>query len=116
MHRLSTIPLLLAFHLSAIFLMLSCGSGNAPAQLTLRAPSGYSGTVHVETCMTGSAAAEVALDARGHGTTSLCPSPDQGVTLVVLRGSETVTMPPSEVFISRTGDKIATSVEARLQP
>ena len=116
MKRLSSVPCVLAFHLSAIFLMLSCGSSNPPKQLIVHVEPGYSGTIHIEACVKSSPASDIFLDARGFGSTSLCPSADDRIQLTILRGKQTVIADPSEINISRTGDGIATSIEAKTNP
>jgi len=114
--RSSSVPLVLAFHLSAIFLMLSCGSASPPKQLLVRVPPGYAGTVHIEVCVNNSPADDISLDAQGIGSTSLCPSANGRIQITILRGSQTIAIAPSEVHVSRTGDGLATSVETNLRP
>lgn len=116
MPRLSSVPFVLAFNLSAIFLMLSCGSSNPPKRLTVRVESGYSGPIHIEACVKSSSASDISVDARGFGSTSLCPSSDDRIQLTIIRGNQTVVASSSEINISRTGDGIATSIETKIRP
>jgi len=114
--RSSSAPLVLAIHLFAIFLMLSCGSARPPKQILVRAQPDYSGTVHLDVCVKNSPADDISLDAQGIGTTSLCPSADERIQITVIRGSQAITIAPPDVHVSRTGDGIATSVETNLRP
>jgi hypothetical protein len=96
--------------------MLSCGSSNPPKQLIVHVEPEYSGTIHIEACVKSSPASDISVDARGFGSTSLCPSADDRIELTIIRGSQTVVVNSSEINISRTGDGIATSIETKIKP
>jgi hypothetical protein len=97
-----------------VFWMLSCGASLHPDRLAVHAPTHFSGSMHISTCVAGSPAAEVTLDERGFGETSLCPAVDHSVEIEVIRTDRRYKLNPSEVHILRTGDGISTSIEAQL--
>lgn len=113
--RLSSLPFVLAFHLSAIFLMLSCASASPPKQILVRVQPACSGTAHIATCVKNSPADNISLDAQGRGST-LCPSQNERIQITIIRGSQTTEIGPSEVSLARTGDGIATISACLLKP
>jgi hypothetical protein len=106
-------------HLSAsfagiAFLMLSCASSSHPDQLTVHIPEHFSSTsLHIDTCIASAPAGEVKVDDHGLGKTSLCPPNDHLVEIEVVGGAHYKLAAPA-VQIRRTGDGLATSIEARL--
>ncbi|MGB2636232.1 MAG: hypothetical protein WAM58_20045 [Candidatus Acidiferrum sp.] len=110
----SNIVYLSASFAGIAFLMLSCASSSHPDQLTVRIPEHFAGTsLHIDTCVTGAPAGEVKVDDRGLGKTPLCPASDHTVEIEVVGGGHYKLVAP-EVQIRRTGDGIATSIEAQL--
>ena len=112
----SFVPRLLILQLSGIFLLLSCGSVRAPLRIRVHVAPGFAGTMRLAACVSGAPADEIAVDAQGMANTSACPGPDRSVTVVVVEGSREYTAAPGDVSIPRTGDGIATSIEARIRP
>ena len=95
------------------FLMLSCASKTEPDHLTVHAPSHFAGIVHVDTCVNGAPAADIAVDQNGAGKTSLCPAVDHQVEIEVIEDQQHFKLVAHDVRVRRTGDGIATSVEAQ---
>jgi hypothetical protein len=96
------------------FLMLSCASSSHPDQLTVRIPEHLAGaSLHIDTCVNDAPAGEVKVDDQGTGKTPFCPASDRTVEIEVVGGGYYKLAAP-EVQIRRTGDGIATSIEARL--
>ncbi len=116
MTRWSHIPFLLTVQLTAMFLMLSCGAGSTPQQMTVHVPAGYSGKIHIDSCVKTAPPSDVMVDANGAGATALCPANGQRVEILVIRGEQSVKVPATEVTILRTGDGIATSIEVQVRP
>jgi hypothetical protein len=114
--RTSTVSLLLAVEVGALSLLLSCGFGHPPQRLTLRVGPQFSGTVRIDTCVPAAPAAELLADSRGGAETSSCPSSDEPVELVVLRGDQRYKIHAENVVIERTGDGIPTYIEAEFRP
>ncbi len=97
------------------FLMLSCASSSHPDQLTVRIPEHFAGTsLHIDTCVVGAPVGEVKVDDQGLGKTPLCPASDHAVEIEVVGGGHYKLVSP-DVQIRRTGDGIATSIEAHLR-
>jgi hypothetical protein len=94
-------------------LMLSCASSTRPEQLTLRCKS-HPGSVHVDTCISGAPSGDVTLDDRGVGKTSLCPAAGQKVEIEIYETDQHFKLVEPEVRVQRTGDGMATSIEAKL--
>ncbi len=57
---------------------------------------------------------EVTLDELGVGRTSLCPASNHSVEIEVVGNDRSYKLNPSEVHVLRTGDGIATSIEAKI--
>jgi len=93
--------------------MLSCASSSHPDQLTVHVPQHCSG-VHVATCVTGAPSADVTVNEQGLGKTSLCPGTNHTVEIEVVGDNRHYKLMSPEVHIQRTGDGIATSIEAQL--
>jgi hypothetical protein len=94
-------------------LMLSCASSTRPEQLTLRCKS-HPSAVHVDTCISGASSSEVTLDDHGLGKTSLCPGAGQKVEIEIYETDQHFKLVEPEVRVQRTGDGMATSIEAKL--
>ena len=94
--------------------MLSCASSLRADQLTVHCSPHFSGTLHVSTCVSGAPAGEITVDDQGLGKTALCPGVDHTVEIQVLTNDRQYKLAAAEVHIERTGDGIATSIEARL--
>jgi hypothetical protein len=116
MNRQSFVPRLLVLQGAGIFLLLSCASTRPPQRLRVHVTPGFVGTLQLTPCVSGALAAEVSTDGHGVGSTSLCPSSDGSVVIVVIRGSQQYTSAAEDVTIRRTGDGIATSIDIRLRP
>ena len=113
MHARSNLVCLSAGFLGTAFLMLSCASSSHPDQLTVHVPEHCAG-VHVATCVTGAPPADVTVNEQGLGKTSLCPSVNHTVEIEVVGDHRHYKLMSPEVHIQRTGDGIATSIEAQL--
>ncbi len=94
--------------------MLSCASSLPSDHLAVHVPDHFSGSVHISACVTGSPAGEITVDDQGLGKTSLCPAIDHTVEIEVIGTGRHFKLIAPEVRISRTGDGIATSIEAQL--
>jgi hypothetical protein len=70
--------------------------------------------VHLATCVSGAPLADVTVNEQGMGKTSLCPGVDRTVEIEVVENSRHYKLISPEVHIQRTGDGIATSIEAQL--
>ena len=68
----------------------------------------------MDTCVAGTPSGEVIVDAKGLGKTSLCPATDHSVEIQMVSTDRQYKIAAREVHIQRTGDGIATSIEARL--
>lgn len=66
------------------------------------------------TCVPGAPPADVTVNEQGMGKTSLCPGVNHTVEIEVLENSRHYKLVSQEVHIQRTGDGIATSIEAQL--
>jgi hypothetical protein len=100
--------------LAAIFMMFSCGSRTPAYPLTVHVPAHFSGKIHIMACAGDASMMEVSVDEKGEGKTALCPAADRTVEIEVIEGDRRINVPASEVHISRTGDGIATSIEAQV--
>jgi hypothetical protein len=100
--------------LAAIFMMFSCASRTPPYPMTVHVPAHFSGKIHIMACAGDASMTEVSVDERGEGKTALCPALDHTVEMEVTDGDRRINVPASEVHISRTGDGIATSIEAQI--
>jgi len=109
----SNLVYLSAGFLGTAFLMLSCASSSHPDQLIVHVPQHCSG-LHVATCVSGAPSADVTVDEQGLGKTSLCPGVDHTVEVEIVGTNRHYKMMPPEVHIQRTGDGLATSIEAQL--
>ena len=108
----SQLPILAGVVLAATFLLLSCGSRLGPAQLTVRIPERYNGPLHISTCMPQAPDKEITVDAQGVAATSVCPDSSTRVELRIIQNDRQYLIPEKDVHILRTGDGIATSMEA----
>jgi hypothetical protein len=93
--------------------MLSCASSSHPDHLKVHVPQHCPG-VHLATCVSGAPSADVTVNEQGLGKTSLCPAVDHAVEIEVVEDTRHYKLLSSEVHIQRTGDGIATSIEAPL--
>jgi hypothetical protein len=109
----SNLVYLSAGFMGAAFLMLSCASSSQPDHLKVHVPQRCPG-VHVATCVSGAPSADVTVNEKGVGKTSLCPAVDHTVELEVVGDNRHYKLMSPEVHIQRTGDGIATSIEAQL--
>lgn len=110
----SNLVYLSAMLLAAGLLMFSCAWSAHPDQLTVHVPPHCSKILHVSTCVPGAPSADVTLDDRGIGKTSLCPATDHSVQVEVIRTDRHYTLAVPAVHVQRTGDGLATSIEAEL--
>lgn len=94
--------------------MFSCALSTHPDQLTVRVPPHCSARLHVATCVPGAPQADVNVDEQGMGKTSLCPATDHSVQIEVIRIDRHYTLAAPAVHVQRTGDGLATSIEAEL--
>ncbi len=94
--------------------MLSCASSSHPNQLTIHVPPRCSKVLHVDTCVHGAPEADVNVDEQGLGKTSLCPAADHSVRVEVIKVDAHYRLAEPAVHIRRTGDGLATSIEAEL--
>jgi hypothetical protein len=105
----------LSFALLATGLLtFSCAWSTHPDQLTVRVPPHCPKRLHVVTCVPGAPRADVSVDDQGLGKTSLCPATDHSVQIEVIRIERHYTVPAPAVHVQRTGDGLATSIEAEL--
>jgi hypothetical protein len=111
----SNLPYLSLAFLATVFLMLSCGARLHPDQLVVHVPSHFSGSMRISSCVAGTPAGEVTLDERGLGQTSLCPAVNHSVEIEIIGSDRSYKLSSSEVHILRTGDGIATSIEAQIR-
>lgn len=104
-----------AFVLGVALLMLSCGFSSPPDRLIVHVPARcQSAVLHVDTCLSGAPSNDVYLDEHGIGKTSLCPAGNHSVELEVIEDNRHYRVSSDQVHVGRTGDGIATSVEAQL--
>jgi len=97
--------------LASLFLF-SCGARKAAERLTVIAPENFSGEIRIITCDPKASSDRVAIDADGHGRTSLCSSsPD--LTLRVVRGKSVDEIP---AVTAKTGDDFVVSITAAVRP
>jgi hypothetical protein len=94
-------------------LMFSCAWSAHPDQLTVHVPR-HCSKLHLATCVPGASPADVTVDERGIGKTSLCPATDHSVQIEVIRIDHHYTVAAPAVHVQRTGDGLATSIEAEL--
>jgi hypothetical protein len=100
--------------LGTALLLLSCASSTHPDHLTIRDPKHFTGTLHVDTCVSGAPSDDISLDEHGLGKTSLCPARDRTVELEIIETDHHYKIASNKVNVRRTGDGIATSIEANL--
>lgn len=110
----SNIVCLSAALLATALLMFSCAWSTHPDQLTVHVPPQCPKRLHVVTCVPGAPQADVNVDEQGMGKTSLCPATDHPVQLEVIRIDRHYTLAAPAVHVQRTGDGLATSIEAEL--
>jgi hypothetical protein len=113
--RLSRVFVLLALEVGALSLLLSCGFSRPPQRLTVHVAPGFTGTVHISACVQSAPNADLTVDNQGAAATSACPSSDQAVELVVLRGEQSYKIAATDVSIARTGDGIPTTIQAEIR-
>jgi hypothetical protein len=116
MTRQSFVPRLLVLQLAAVFLLLSCASTRPPQRLRVRVVPGFTGTLRLTPCAEEAPGLEISADAHGAAHTSICPSTDAGLVIVVVQGDREQTAAPPDVEIRRTGDGIPTSITVRMRP
>jgi hypothetical protein len=92
--------------------LFSCGARKAAERLTVIAPENFSGEIRIITCDPKAPSDSIAIDALGHGRTSLCSSsPD--LTLRVVRGKSIDEIP---AVTAKTGDDFVVSITAVVKP
>jgi hypothetical protein len=94
--------------------MLSCASSSRPDQVRVHARNHISGRLYLDVCVNGASANDVNVDEHGVGRTSLCPSVDHTVEIEVYEDNQHFKLAQLEVKIQRSGDGMATSIEAKL--
>ena len=95
-------------------MLLSCASSAQSDQLVVHVPDHVAGNLHIDTCLKGAPAREITVDEQGLGKTQLCPAENHTVELEVVAGQARYKLVAPEVQIRRTGDGLATSIEAKL--
>jgi hypothetical protein len=90
--------------------LLSCAKSGGTA-ITVEVADTFSGLVRIEACVKD-AHENVAVDGRGHGKTSACPSGD--LDLVVVRRGKIIFIPSDHVSILRTGDGMPVAISAKI--
>jgi len=100
--------------LGIAFVMLSCAPSSQPDQLVVHVPDDFSGMLHIQTCVNGAPAGEISVDRQGLGKTVLCPARDHTVEIEVVASGRHFKLVTPEVQVRRTGDGLATSIEAKL--
>jgi hypothetical protein len=111
----SNLVCVLALLLSGALWMLSCGSSTPPDRLTIHLTAHHSAPlVHVDACVSGAPAPEVYIDEHGLGKTSVCPAANHNVEVDIVDGDRRYRLTAEKVQVRRTGDGLATSVEAQL--
>jgi hypothetical protein len=100
--------------LGSALLMFSCAWSTHPDQLIVHVPPRCPKVLHVATCVPGAPTADVTVDEQGSGKTSLCPATDHSVQIEVIRIDQHYKLDVPSVHIQRTGDGLATSIEAEL--
>jgi hypothetical protein len=99
--------------LATVFLLLSCASSSHPDQLIVHVPR-HCPELHVATCVAGAPTADVTVNDQGMGKTSMCPGANHTVEIEIVGDNRHYKLMSPEVHIQRTGDGIATSIEAQL--
>lgn len=100
--------------LGIALVMLSCATSSRPDQLVVHVPDHFSGMLHIQACVNGAPAGEITVDGQGLGKTVLCPASDHIVEIEVVANDRHVKLVTPEVQVRRTGDGLATSIEAKL--
>ncbi|MGA2418467.1 MAG: hypothetical protein ABSG69_00160 [Candidatus Acidiferrum sp.] len=96
--------------LVSIFLF-SCAAKKAPEHITVIVPRDFNGTIRLTGCEAQARPDGIVVDARGHGSTSICSaSPD--LKMVVVREGKSIEVPAT---VSKTGDDLVVSIEAELK-
>ena len=96
----------------ASLLLFSCGARKAAERLTVIAPENFSGEIRIITCDPKAPSDSIAIDADGHGRTSLCSSsPD--LTLRLVRGKS---VDEIRAVTAKTGDDFVVSITAVVRP
>jgi hypothetical protein len=94
--------------------MFSCAWSAHPDQLTVHVPPHCSKSLHLVACVPGAPVADVSVDDNGLGKTSLCPATDHSVQIDLVRTDHHYTLAAPAVHVQRTGDGLATSIDAEL--
>jgi hypothetical protein len=113
--QMSRISILVCGDILAGCLMFSCGLGQAPKELTVGVPHDFSGSLHIHVCDKTARENNIAVDDIGEGSTSMCLEKDDRVQLRIIGQDRREIIPANLVTITRTGDGIATVVEAKIQ-
>jgi hypothetical protein len=112
--RLDGLTTFLLATVFAAFLLYSCGAKQAPREIKVTVPADFSGEMMLDPCTNG-LPPEVSLNAQGMAPTSACPKPGETVTLTVVKGSQTYSIPTNEVTIERAGDGLPVAIRARVR-
>ena len=112
--KLDGLTTLLLATVFAAFLLYSCGAKQAPRELKVTVPEGYSGQVTLDPCTDG-LSAEVTVNSHGTAPTSACPKPGETVTLIVVKGSQNYRIPTNDVTIERAGDGLPVAIKAQVK-
>src|ERR1700676_1825537 len=111
--KLDGLTTLLLATIFATFSLFSCAAKQAPREIVVKVPPGYSDEVELGPCSSPSAA-EASVDSKGTAETSACPKPGETVTLTVVRGGQTFRVPPDQVTIERAGDGFPVAIKTRV--
>jgi len=94
--------------------MLSRASSLRSDHLTVHCPQHFSGTVHINTCVSGAPVRAVTVGDQGLGKTALCPGVDHTIEIQATGTIAQYRLAPADVHIERSGDSVATSIAALL--
>jgi hypothetical protein len=114
--RLDGLTALLLTTIFATFLLFSCAAKQAPQEITVKVPADYWGELNLDPC-SPKFSADVSVDAKGTGQTSVCPKSGESVTLIIVKGVKgdpELRVPPDLVTIERAGDGLPVAIKARI--
>ena len=112
--KLDGLTTLLLATVFAASLLYSCGAKQAPREIKVTVPEGFSGEINLDPCAAGPTA-EVTVNARGVASTSACPRAGETITLTVVKGAQKYRIPSNEVTIQRAGDGLPVAIKARVR-
>jgi hypothetical protein len=108
------IPTVLSAYVLIGCLMVSCGLGRAPKELTVAVPHNFSGSLHIHMCDDNAPENNITANDKGEVSTSTCLGKNEEVQLRIVGKDGIEVIPANLVRIDRTGDGIATVVEAKI--